>query len=192
MRLTRLIAAAAFALTGAFAGATEINENGLHVEPWFAITFKDVAEDIAEAADQGKRLAIIVEQAGCIYCAELHEKVLSDPEVRDYITENFMVVQFNMFGDEEIVDIDGETMTEREAIRRWAVTFTPTVIFLPENAPEEGTVRDAAVAMMPGAFSKRTSLHMFQWVREHGYEGEEHFQKYHARKLEEERATEND
>jgi hypothetical protein len=25
---------------------------------------------------------------------------------------------------------------------------------------------------------------MFQWVAEKGYEGDEHFQKYHARKLE--------
>jgi thioredoxin-related protein len=187
MRLTTMLAAALLAVAGA-AQAAQVNENGLHVEPWFAVTFKDVAEDIAEAADKGKRLAIIVEQAGCIYCRELHETVLSDPEVRDYITENFMVVQFNMFGDEEIVDLDGETMTERAAIRRWAVSFTPTVIFLPEAAPEGGTVRDAAVEIMPGAFGKWTTLNMFRWVREKGYEGDEHFQKYHARIIEQLRA----
>ena len=189
MRFRRLIAAAALLLSGAAAApALEVNENGLHVEPWFSYTFKDVAEDIAEAQAEGKRLAIIVEQAGCIYCRELHEKVLSDPEVRDFITENFMVVQFNMFGDEEITDLDGRTMTERQAIRRWAVSFTPTVIFLPEEPPEGGTVRDAAVQIMPGAFGKWTTLNMFRWVREKGYEGDEHFQKYHARIIEELRA----
>ena len=36
-------------------------------------------------------------------------------------------------------------------------------------------------AVMPGAFGKWTFLNMFKWVREKGYEGEEHFQKYHAR-----------
>ena len=45
----------------------------------------------------------------------------------------------------------------------------------------------AAVEIMPGAFGKWTTLNMFKWVVEKGYEGEEHFQKYHARKIEEAR-----
>ena len=32
-------------------------------------------------------------------------EVLADPEVRDYIKEHFMVVQYNMFGDEEVTDL---------------------------------------------------------------------------------------
>ena len=46
-----------------------------------AITFRDIAEDIAAAKDEGKRLAIIFEQRGCIYCAKMHEVILADPEV---------------------------------------------------------------------------------------------------------------
>ena len=42
---------------------------------------------------------------------------------------------------------------------------------------------------MPGAFGKWTTLDMFRWVHEKGYEGDEHFQKYHARKLNEARAA---
>ena len=72
--------------------------------------------------------------------------------------------------------------------RRWGVVFTPTVMFLPAEVPEDGTAAEAAVAVMPGAFGKWTTLHMFEWIAERGYEGEEHFQKYHARKLEELRA----
>ncbi len=180
--------AAALSLLASAAPA-EVNENGIHVEPWFALTFKDVAEDIGEAAAQGKRLALIVEQAGCIYCAKLHEEVLSDPEVADFIKANFVVVQLNMFGDEEVTDLDGEAMTEREAVRRWGLSFTPTVLFMPEAAPEGGTAREAAVEMMPGAFGKWTTLNMFRWVAEKGYEGDEHFQKYHARVIEELRAA---
>ncbi len=40
-----------------------------------------------------------------------------------------------------------------------------------------------AVMVMPGAFGHYTTLHMFQWVKEKGYLGEQPFQKYHARKL---------
>lgn len=162
------------------AAAAEIGEDGLHKQSWFSLTFKDVADDIEEANAAGKRLAYVFEQRGCIYCREMHEVVLADPEVSDYIQENFMVVQFNMFGDEEVVDSDGDVITERQAARKWGYVFTPTVVFLPDEVPEE-SVADAAVATMPGAFGKWTFLNMFRWVNEKGYEGDEHFQTYHAR-----------
>ncbi len=174
--------AAVPALTPGF--AEEAAPGGLHHEDWFAVTFKDVREDMETARDEGKRLALIVEQHGCAYCRKLHEEVLSDPEVRDYIRDNFMVVQLNMFGDEEITDLDGEVLSEKDAIRRWGVIMTPTLIFLPEEAPEGGTVREAAVEIVPGAFGKWTVLDLFRWVSEKGYEGNEHFQKYHARTIE--------
>lgn len=168
--------------------AAEPAPGALHHQDWFAVTFKDIREDLELAAEEGKRLAIIVEQYGCIYCRRLHEEVLSDPEVAEYIKENFVVVQFNMFGDEEVTDLDGEVMSEREAVRRWAVAFTPTVIFLPEKAPEDATVSEASVQTMPGAFGKWTTLDMFRWVKMKGYEGDEHFQKFHARNIEKLRA----
>ena len=163
------------------AASAEVGEDGLHKEDWFTITFRDIAEDIADAKAQGKRLAITFEQRGCIYCREMHETILADPEVRDYIKANFMMVQYNMFGDEEVTDLDGETLTEKSAARKWGYVFTPTIVFLPEEAVEGVPVATAAVATMPGAFGKWTFLNMFRWVNEKGYEGEEHFQTYHAR-----------
>ncbi len=145
------------------------------------MTFRDVAEDIETAKADGKRLVMIFEQRGCIYCAKMHEELLADPEVAEFIKANFMVVQYNMFGDEEVTDLDGETLTEKTAARKWGYVFTPTLVFLPEDAPENVSVAQAAVATMPGAFGKWTFLNMFKWVSEKGYEGEEHFQKYHAR-----------
>ncbi len=180
--LKRLMLVAA--LLAAPAAAEEAAPGGLHREDWFAVTFKDVREDIETAHDQGKRLALIVEQHGCIYCRKLHEEVLSDPEVRDFIKANYVVVQLNMFGDEEVTDLDGEVLTEKDAVRRWGVIMTPTLIFLPEAAPEGGTVAQAAVEIVPGSFGKWTVLDLFRWVSEKGYEGDEHFQKYHARTIE--------
>ena len=192
MRLTRIltgtIAAAGLFASAAF--ASQIGEDGLHKEDWFALTFRDVAEDIAAAKDEGKRLVMIFEQRGCIYCAKKHEDILSDPEVRAFIQENFKVVQYNMFGDEEVTDLDGEVLTEKTAARKWGLVFTPTMVFLPEDAPEDDrSAVQAAVAVMPGAFGKLTFLNMFRWVDEKGYEGEEHFQKYHARIINEMRAA---
>ena len=180
--LRTLLLGLSLLLAGSISSAAAvIGDDGLHKEDWFAITFRDVAEDIEAARDQGKRLAIIYEQRGCIYCRAMHEELLADPEVADFIKANFMVVQYNMFGDEEVTDLDCETLTEKTAARKWGYVFTPTIVFLPEEAPEGTTVSEAAVATMPGAFGKWTFLNMFRWVSEKGYEGDEHFQKYHAR-----------
>jgi thioredoxin-related protein len=56
------------------AWSAEVGEDGLHKQDWFALTFRDVAEDIEAARDEGKRLVMIFEQRGCIYCAKMHEK----------------------------------------------------------------------------------------------------------------------
>lgn len=180
--MKRLAAAALLALAPLAGLAAEIGEDGLHKQPWFSVTFKDMTEDLEAAAEAGKRLAVIFEQRGCIYCEKMHEQVFSDPEVSAYISANFMVVQMNLFGDEEVTDFDGTSLPEKEMAGRWGIVFTPTIMFMPESAPD-GPANTAAVATMPGAFGKLTSLHMFEWVREKGYEGEEHFRKYHARKL---------
>lgn len=187
-RLIRCFAASVLLSIGGSAFAATMGEDGLHKQDWFSITFKDVAEDIADANAADKRLVLVFEQRGCIYCAKMHETLLSDPEVAQYIKENFHVVQFNLFGDEEVTDMDGEALSEKLAARKWAVVFTPTMLFMPEQAVEGVSAAEAAVAKMPGAFGKLTFLHLFQWVNEKGYESDEHFQKYHARKIEERRS----
>lgn len=187
--MLRIILTMAFALITTVASAGTIGEDGLHKQDWFALTFRDIAEDIETAAADGKRLALVFEQRGCIYCAKMHEELLADPEVADYLQEHFMIVQYNMFGDEEVTDLDGDVLTEKTAARKWGYVFTPTIVFLPAEVPADSiSVSKAAVATMPGAFGKWTFLNMFKWVYDRGYEGDEHFQKYHARIIEQLRA----
>jgi thioredoxin-related protein len=178
-----------FATTVVPASAAQLGDDGLHKEEWFSQTFRDLKEDLAQAKAEGKRLAIIFEQRGCSYCKEVHEKVLSDPEVRDFIKTNYMMVQYNLHGDEEVVDLDGDTLTEKTAARKWRVLFTPTIFFFPEEADEGKDLSSQTVAVMPGAFSKGTFLDMFQWVHTKGYETDEDFQRYHARRIKERQAA---
>ena len=129
------------ALAAAPAHAAKLGEDGLHKQPWFTITFKDLKEDMAAAKEAGKRLAIIIEQRGCLYCKKMHETVFSDEKVAKYISDNFMMVQYNMFGDEEVIDLDGETLAEKTAVRRWGLAFTHTIMFFPEQATEGNTAK---------------------------------------------------
>jgi len=166
------------------ADSDDIGDGGLHKQDWFLISFKDIAEDIEEAASNGKRLAIVFEQAGCIYCKKMHDTIMTDPEVNEYLQAHYTIVQINMFGAEEVTDLDGEVLTEKTAAQKWGVMFTPTILFMPDKLPtESANALEAAVAALPGGFGKSTFLHTFQWVYEKGYEGDEHLQKYHARKL---------
>ena len=168
--------------------AATLGDDGLHKQEWFSLTFKDVAEDIEEAASEGKRLAIVFEQAGCVYCRKMHETVLSDPAVVEYVSEHYKVVQYNLYGDEEVTDLDGEVLTEKNAAMKWGIMFTPTWLFLPDAADDSLDASKAAVGTMPGAFGKGTFLDLFTWVYDKGYEGDEAFQRYHARRIAERQA----
>lgn len=183
--LKRLLLVLAFCLPASAVSAVTLGDDGLHKQDWFSITFRDMREDMEAAAEEGKRLAIIIEQRGCIYCKKVHEEILTDPQVRDYIKANYKMVQYNLYGDEEVIDLDGEVLTEKTAARKWGIAFTPTILFLPETAGGELDTRQAAVAAMPGAFQKGTFLDMFTWVREGLYKTDEDFQRYHARRIRE-------
>ena len=184
MRLAALAAfarAAAVALFAALpAAAAPLGDDGLHKPDWLRETFKDLSEDLAEANAEGKRLLILVEQRGCIYCSRMHEEVYPDPAIDALIRDGYFVVQMNLFGDVEVTDLDGTVLPEKDMAVRWGVMFTPTMIFLPESVEAGKTAAESAVAMMPGAFGKGTTEALLTWVRDHGYESGEHFQKYLA------------
>lgn len=161
-----------------------LGDDGLHKTTWMRETFRDLREDLEEANAEGKRLAIILEQRGCIYCDKVHREVFPVPKIDAYIRENFFFVQMNMFGDVEWTDFDGEVLSEKKMAQKWGLMFTPTMMFFPEVVKEEISAPRAAVVSMPGAFGKYTTLNILKWVVEKGYETDEPFQKYHARNLE--------
>lgn len=176
MRLATL----ALLLSALPALAAPLGDDGLHKPDWLRDTFKDLSEDLAEANAEGKRLLITVEQRGCIYCSKMHEEVFPDPAIDALIRDSYFVVQMNLFGDVEVTDFDGTTLSEKDMAVRWGVMFTPTLIFLPEEVPAGKTAAESAVAMMPGAFGKGTTEALLTWVRDKGYANGEHFQKYLA------------
>jgi thioredoxin-related protein len=185
--MKRLLTAAFALLFSTHAFAAEMGDDGLHKAPWMRDTFKDLSEDLAEANAEGKRLMIIIEQRGCIYCKKMHEEVFVDPKVAEVIEENFFVIQINMFGDVDVTDFDGTALAEKDMVKRWGALFTPTLYFFPETVSDDQTAAQAAVANMPGAFSASTTFDLLNWVLEKGYESDEPFQKYHARKINERR-----
>ncbi len=161
-------------------GAT-MGDDGLHKTDYMRDTFKDMAEDLAEARAEGKRLLVMWEQRGCIYCSKMHEDVLSRPDIDAYVRDNYFVVQMNLFGDVEVTDFDGEALAEKDMAMKWGVMFTPTLMFFPPEVDDGVSAPEAAAVTLPGAFGAETMWDLLVWVNEEGYLSGENFQKYHAR-----------
>ncbi len=172
----------------ALASKTTVNEDGLHVQPWFADTFLDLRDDLKEAAAAGKRLAIFWEQRGCPYCKEMHEVNLAKPEIANYIQKNFVVLQLNLYGAREVTDFSGKQMEERQLARAWRVNFTPTISFLPATLGEtKGKAgRDVESWRLTGYWKPFHFHSTFAYVKENGPASEPNFQRWlskHADKL---------
>ncbi len=68
------------------------SDDGLYHHQWFKESSLDLKEDLHEADEAGKRLAIIFEQVGCIYCTKMHTEFLAQKSINDYVRKNFDVV----------------------------------------------------------------------------------------------------
>ena len=193
-KFLKILLLAMFPLFVNQASALEVGDDGLHKTPWMQDTFKDLREDLEEANAEGKRLVLFFEQIGCIYCTKMHKEVFSKEKVSNYINDNFFVVQLNLHGDIEVTDFDGDVLPEKDIARKWGILFTPSILFLPPEVDSSSSAQQAAVAMMPGAFSAGTTLDLFTWVREERYlfDNGEDFQRYHARMVNERRAAKSD
>ncbi len=179
--MRRLFAAALLALAPFAATAgPPLGDDGLHKPDWVRETFKDLREDLAEATAEGRRMLILVEQRGCIYCKRMHEEIFPQPAIDALIREDYFVVQVNLVGAVEVTDFDGETMTEKAAARHWGVALTPTLIFLPATAPEGTTAAEAAAAVLPGALDAETTEALLRWIVARGYESGETFADHMA------------
>jgi thioredoxin-related protein len=133
-------------------------------QDWIEDSFLHLAEELAEAAAAGRRLAVIVEQRGCPYCREMHHDHLAQPAIEQYLRRHFRLVQLEMHGARQATDLDGQAMEERALVRRWQVRFTPSIVFAPEQAGARGEV-----ARMHGLLPKPQFLGMFRYVVERGY-----------------------
>ena len=166
-------------------GEPERGEDGMYTQNWFKHTsFLDLAEDAAEAAQGNKRLAILFEQKGCPYCREMHRVNLMIPEISTYIQDNFDVLQMNLWGDREVTDFDGETLSEKQYAKKHRVMFTPTIIF-----PD---LKGVESFRMPGYFKPFHFKHMFMYVKEEAYVSEPNFQRWLQSKADELRAAGKD
>lgn len=100
---------------------------------WFKQSFLEFEDDVAEAAQAGRRVMLYFHQDGCPYCARLVHENFTDPELKAFIIENFDGISLNMWGDRGVVNVGGQEFTEKTFARALKVQYTPTLVFLDES-----------------------------------------------------------
>ena len=157
----------------------EVADNGLFAQPWFLDSFLELNEDLSSTAEAGKHLAVLFEQRGCPYCRELHAVNFANKDIRSYLDANFQIIQLDMWGSREVTDFDGQALPEKQLAQRWAVNFTPTMVFFPNTpAAVKGKIgKQAEIARMPGYFKPFHFLSMLEYVHDGAY-AKQHFQRF--------------
>ncbi|MBD3610781.1 MAG: thioredoxin fold domain-containing protein [Gammaproteobacteria bacterium] len=123
----------AYAAEEAKLGSGMVNP-GYHEPPaWFKNSFMDFQEDLAEANDAGKRVILYFYQDGCPYCGKLLSVNWKQADIVKKTNDHFDVIAVNMWGDRELTDFDGQTMTEKQLAEKKKVMYTPTLLFLNEK-----------------------------------------------------------
>lgn len=106
----------------------------LSVHPaWFKESFLDIAEDVGEAAEQGKHVILFLEMTGCPYCAKMVEESFKHAPYSEFLREGFDVIPLNIRGDREVALDEVTTATEKAIADLLGVRYTPTVVFLGED-----------------------------------------------------------
>ena len=96
---------------------------------WFKVSFLEIHDDAAEAAEAGKHLMIFFHLANCPYCERmLKESFVTGAPLAESIGERFDVVAIDLEGDLEVIDGEEET-TEQEYSRKLGVAYTPAMVF---------------------------------------------------------------
>jgi thioredoxin-related protein len=149
-----------------------LTDDGLYRQPWFLESFLELADDLAAAAEKGKRLAIMWELRGCPYCRQTHLVNFAQPEIEGFVRERFDILQLNIIGAREVTDFDGEKISEKRLAEKYGVRATPTFQFFPERAAGLAArkPREREVAREQGYLPPEQFLAMFKFVAERGYE----------------------
>jgi thioredoxin-related protein len=110
-----------------------VNPGYVEKPAWFKDSFLDIRDDLSEATESSKRVLLYFYQDGCPYCERLVKENMSQQDIVDSLQNKFDVIAINMWGDREVIGLDGKETTEKAFAVANKIMFTPTLQFLDEQ-----------------------------------------------------------
>lgn len=110
----------------------------LHTPPWFKLSFLDLPEDLRNAVSEGKDgLIVYFGQKHCAYCKALLEvNWQKKSDIVDYTRKHFDVIAIDIWGDREVTDMQGNSLSEKTYAEREKTNFTPSLLFYDRDGNE--------------------------------------------------------
>lgn len=97
---------------------------------FFEQNLGDLADELETAKDNGKKgMFVFFEMDECPFCHRMKKTVLNQPEVQDFFKQNFHSISIDVEGDVEIVDFEGNQITQKEFASKNRVRATPVLAF---------------------------------------------------------------
>jgi len=148
-------------------------EEELVYPDWFKLSLGDLRDDLEDAKKAGKKgIITYFGQKRCAYCEQFFKTSLADTDIKNYLTEHYDIIAFDIWGIEDIIDTDGTLYTERELSIHYKTNFTPSLVFYDEH----GT----PVFRLRGFYPPYKFRAALQFVAEEFYK-KESFSEYFAR-----------
>jgi len=130
-------------------------------EFFFDQNLGDLQEELENAKDDGKKgVFIFFEMDECPFCHRMKQTVLNQQSVQKHFKENYISLSLDVEGDIELIDFEGEEMTQKEFALKNRVRATPVMAFYDFDSKQ--------VVRYTGATS---GVEEFMWLAEY-YEKE--------------------
>ncbi len=129
--------------------------------PFLKPSFLNLKEDFEDARKENKLLFIMFHQEGCPFCDKMRRVTFQERRVQEYFTKHFYMVEIDIRGANEVVDLDGKRLTERQFSLKHGIRLTPVFMFF----DQEGRV----VAKVPGYIEPQEFILIGRYVVEGHY-----------------------
>jgi thioredoxin-related protein len=114
-------------------------------------------------------MAIFFEQQECPACEDMHQALLSDPEIAQ-LAGRTHAVQLDMWSETPIITPSGEKMTARAWAKQLSVAYAPSIVLFDSEAGE--VIRSEAF------FKRFHTASIFDYLLSGAYKTEPSFQRY--------------
>ncbi len=131
------------------------------VIPFLKPSFLNLKEDLEEARRNNKFLFIMFHQEGCPFCDKMRRITFQDRAVQEYYTKHFYMIEIDIRGSNEVIDLDGKKLTERQFALKHGIRLTPVFMFF----DKEGKV----VLKVPGYIEPKEFILIGRYVVEGHY-----------------------
>ncbi|QCU89833.1 thioredoxin family protein [Thiomicrorhabdus sediminis] len=107
-----------------------LTTNTMAAESFFMETFGNYQEELEVAKEDGKKgVFVFYHMDECPFCHRMKTTIMTEPDVIKLFRDNFLTLQHDIEGSNEITDFDGQVATAQElAEKKYRVRATPVMM----------------------------------------------------------------